>query len=147
MMHRTFAVVLTVALAACGGGGTDLLSPLGSSGDATIPGLRYETNRIEYSRGDEIVSQLVNASEHNVGYNLCTSALERRTGGGWVVVRRNPERPCTLPLYTLSPGQTTTYREPASAVPSPGTYRLRAQVEAPLNNGTRHITTAPFTVQ
>lgn len=147
MMHRTLALLLTTALVACGGSGTDPLSPLGSSGDATVRGLRYETDRAAYSRNDEIVSQLVNASEHAVGYNLCTSALERRTGGGWAVVQRSPERPCILPLYILRPGQTTTYREPASAVPSPGTYRLRAQVEAPLNNGTRHITTPPFTVQ
>lgn len=147
MKNRTFALLLTVALTACHGGENNPLSPLGSSGAATVPGLRYETDRAAYSSSDEIVSQLVNASEHDVGYNLCTSALERRTGGGWAVVRRSPERPCILPLYILRPGQTTTYREPASAVPQPGTYRLRAQVEAPLNNGTRHITTPPFTVQ
>lgn len=146
-MRRTFALLLTAALAACGGGEKNPLSPLGSSGAATIPGLAYTTNRTAYARNDEIVSQLVNTSERDVGYNLCTSALERRTGSGWVVVRRNPDHPCILPLYILRPGQTASYRELASVVPSAGTYRLRAHVETPLNNGMRHITTNPFTVQ
>lgn len=146
-MRRTLALLLPVVLAACSGGGNGPLDPLDNNGVTVITGIHYQTDRTTYSRWDEIVSQLLNATDHDIGYNLCLARLERRVGGGWVEVRRTPERVCTMPLYILRPGQSTTYREPASVVPAPGTYRLRTTVEAPLNNGMRSVATEPFTVQ
>lgn len=118
--------------------------PSGSTGPA---GVRYESDRAAYTSADEIVTVLRNESDRTVGYNLCTATLEKRMGGGWVAVQRTPEHPCLLPLYTLQPGESASYREPASRVPGDGTYRLRTRVEAPISGGAHSVVTNAFEVR
>jgi len=138
MKRARFLTLLAAALLpACtaipsGPGATDLL---------------YEADQSTYTADESIVSRLVNASGRDVGYNLCAASLEKRIGGGWVRVQRNPEQPCVLPLYTLHPGETATYQEPASRVPGPGTYRLNTRIETPVSGRAMQIVTEPFTVQ
>lgn len=111
------------------------------------PNVVYEADRQVYAPQDEIVTTLVNTSEEPVGYNLCTSTVEQRVGGGWRRVERTPEHPCALILFSLAPGESATYREPASRFPGPGTYRLRTAIETPIPSPQRDIVTEPFTVQ
>jgi hypothetical protein len=134
---RILALAAVALLPACNG----LLS------DPDPVEVVYEADRQVYSPQDEIVTTLHNTSDTAVGYNLCTAALEERTGGGWKQVQRTPEHPCALILFTLAPGESATYREPASALPGPGTYRLRTAVEAPVPGPQRGVVTEPFTVQ
>lgn len=132
-----------------------LLPLLGAALLAACPGLtgsdpadvRYEADRAAYAPSDEIVTRLVNESDAVVGYNLCGARLEKRAGSGWIAVARNPEHPCTMPLYSLQPGETATYREPAGVFPGAGTYRLRTTVETPVPGRRGEVVTNPFTVQ
>src|SRR5829696_2459261 len=82
--------------------------------DPAFDGVAYEADRREYTPQDSITTTLANTSDTDVGYNLCTSTLESRSGGAWTRVERNQQHPCTLPLFTLHPGESATYREPAS---------------------------------
>ena len=138
-MTRTLLVALFsgALLSAC------TAVPSGPAAD----GIAYEADRSVYAPQDSIVTTLANTSDADVGYNLCTAVLERRTGGGWTRVARTPERTCTLPLYVLHPDESATYREAASVVPGPGTYRLRARIETPVPGARRDMVTDPFTVR
>jgi hypothetical protein len=107
----------------------------------------YEADRREYTRQDEIVTTLINTSDATVGYNLCDATLELRTSTGWKSVDRSTLRVCTQPLYILQPGESAIFREPASAIPASGTYRLRTRVETPVPGDAQYVTTDPFSVQ
>ena len=111
------------------------------------PNVVYEADRRAYTPQDEIVTTLVNTSNIRVGYNLCIATVEQRTGGGWRQVQRTPEHPCATILFSLEPGESATFREPASALPGPGTYRLRTAVETPVPGPQRGVVTEPFTMQ
>ena len=138
MTHtRIFARAAAALLAACNGLMTD----------PQRTGVMFEADRQAYTPQDEIVTSLINNSEDRVGYNLCGSPLEMRTSGGWIRVARNPEGPCIQPLYSLQPGESATFREPASHMPGPGTYRLRTRIETPIPGEWRDVVTDPFIVQ
>lgn len=137
-MNRTRILALAAAalVAGCNGLTTD-----------PQPDVVYRADRQAYTAADEIVATLVNTSGAELGYNLCGAALEQRTGGGWTRVARNPETPCIQPLYILRPGERATFREPASHVPGPGTYRLRTSIEYPTQGEWTQVVTQPFTVR
>ncbi|HEX6367290.1 MAG TPA: hypothetical protein VF006_00075 [Longimicrobium sp.] len=133
---RILAVAGVALLAACSG----LMSD-------PEPNVVYQADRQAYTPQDSIVTSLVNTSDAEVGYNLCLTALEKRTSGGWTRVARNPEQPCILPLYILRPGESATYREAASRLPGPGIYRLRTAVETPVPGPQRDVVTDPFILE
>jgi hypothetical protein len=134
---RLLALAAATLLAACNGLVTD---PVRTD-------VVYQADRQAYTPQDAILTSLINHSEARVGYNLCMSALEMQIAGGWTRVARNPEQPCILPLYSLNPGESATYREDASRLPGPGTYRLRTTVESPISGERREVVTDTFTVQ
>jgi hypothetical protein len=109
--------------------------------------VRYQADRAAYTSADSITTILLNQSDGDVGYNLCVATLEKRAGGGWVRVQRTPEHPCALPLFTLRPGESATFREPAGHVPGDGTYRLRTRIETPLAGRVLSVATDPFEVR
>jgi hypothetical protein len=111
------------------------------------PNVVYEADRQAYTPQETIVTSLINTSDTEVGYNLCGAALEKRPGSGWTRVYRTPEPTCIQPLYLLQPGETATYREPASNLPGPGTYRLRTRVETPVPGPGAEVVTDPFAVE
>lgn len=110
------------------------------------PNVVYEAGRQAYTPQDSIETRLVNVSGAQVGYNLCVTTLEKRAGTAWTRVERTPEHPCALILFPLAPGETAAYSEPASALPGPGTYRLRTRVEAPVPGPRTEVVTDAFTV-
>lgn len=79
------------------------------------------------SAGDSITLELSNASDEAVGYNLCTSSLERLSGGEWRAVPS--DRVCTMELRTLPPGERARYALILPPDLSPGEYRYVTRVE------------------
>lgn len=69
---------------------------------------------------------LRNGSAQAIGYNLCASSLERRSGDRWQPVAS--QRICTMELRSLAPGGEARYRVPLENVP-PGEYRARARID------------------
>lgn len=118
----------------------------GLPSDSAPVDVTYDADRSAYTPQDSIITRLENTSGADVGYNLCGAALERQSGSGWTRVLRTPEPTCAQPLYVLRPGESATYREPASAVPAPGTYRLRIRVEIPVSGAAQDVATGFFTV-
>ncbi|HEY0017544.1 MAG TPA: hypothetical protein VGC13_14630 [Longimicrobium sp.] len=118
----------------------------GLPSDSAPVDVLYDADRSAYTPADSIVTRLENTSSADVGYNLCGAALERQSGGGWTRVMRTPEPTCAQSLQVLRPGESATYREPASAVPAPGTYRLRTRVEVPVSGPAKDVSTGYFTV-
>ena len=82
---------------------------------------------------------LRNASAQSIGYNLCTSALERRNGDAWTAVKSR--RICTMELRTLEPGSEARYSFSIADLPS-GEYRARARIEGV----TTQVLSEPFHV-
>jgi hypothetical protein len=80
------------------------------------------------SPGDSVTLVLTNRSVGAIGYNLCTSALERRSGGGWSPVPSG--RVCTMELRTLQAGVEVRYGMPLPSGLEPGEYRIGSSFEA-----------------
>lgn len=76
------------------------------------------------SPGATVTLRLANGSRGQVGYNLCTSALETAAGAA---VRT--DRVCTMELRTLEAGQSATYGYELPAGLEPGSYRFSSGVE------------------
>ena len=95
--------------------------------------LRVSPDRVESGAFVHLI--LRNESDASVGYNLCTSVLERRTTDGWEPVPS--ERVCTMELRTLSPGERAEYELEIPAGLAEGRYRATTTVER-MGAGTRH---------
>lgn len=96
--------------------------------------------------GDSFEMTLVNRSEHQLGYNLCTSGIERQTAAGeWQVHPVPLAEACTMELRVLNPGASGSFRHDLPAL-EPGTYRFRAGVEWPLGQDRVGVISTPFTV-
>ncbi|HEY0150913.1 MAG TPA: hypothetical protein VGB92_02880 [Longimicrobium sp.] len=144
---RTIALLPLAALLAlgCSSSATDAapdrqLSPL--------PGailITYEADRSTYRQGDTATIVLRNRTSESLGYNLCHSSRELRTGGSWT--RISSLRLCTMELRILAPGAETRYREPITAEWQPGEYRLTTTVERMRSGDRGQIYTPAFTVE
>lgn len=131
---RTACLLATLLLGACGP----------SMQSAPGPGLILEVVPDAVSAGDRVELVLGNGTSGTVGYNLCTSALERRAGGGWEAVPS--ERVCTMELRTLDPGGEDRYSLELPAGLDPGEYRFTTAVED-LDAGSRtDVASDPFVV-
>ena len=98
-----------------------------------------------HAPGDTVRVTLANRAEGTIGYNLCTTALERRSGDAWTRVAS--ERICTMELRTLEPRARADY--PLALEPDlpSGTYRFRTQVHMPLGPAPPvGVVTKPFHV-
>ena len=87
---------------------------------------------------------LDNGTDHQIGYNLCPSVLERRTGSEWTPVSSNEV--CTMQLAILNPGADATLEKRPGALAA-GEYRYVTRVESPLQTPQTTVATAPFTVR
>ena len=83
---------------------------------------------------------LRNESGSPIGYNLCTSGLERRTTGMWEAVETGDI--CTMEIRTLQNGESATFDKTLPAGIPSGEYRYVNNVEA---NGNRVVVASnPF---
>lgn len=128
---RTHVLILGVLACAPGTG----------SGDGPITLTATPT---DLPSGDSVTVTLTTTLEGGVGYNLCTSTLERESGADWTAVPS--DRVCTMELRTLQPGEEATFTFVLPIGLEPGQYRYHARVEAHAATEMRDVRTAPFTV-
>jgi hypothetical protein len=95
-LKRHGIVLVITLLAGCGSMRGD------GSSDVT---LRAEPTTAAPGGNSELI--LNNGSNIQIGYNLCTSGLERMVTGSWQQVPSN--RICTMQLGILEPSQSTRY--------------------------------------
>lgn len=132
---RTAIVLITFLTAACapsvqnGGAGSDI--SLEVVPDEARPGATMEL-------------VLTNETSGSIGYNLCTSSLERRTSGGWAGVQT--DRVCTMELRTLPAGESTRYSYDLPTDMGEGEYRFLATVELMDEGGRQTVWSEPFAV-
>jgi hypothetical protein len=86
---------------------------------------------------------LDNGEHHPIGYNLCPSALQRRSGAEWVNIPS--DQVCTMQLNTLNPGADATFEKQLPASLPAGEYRYVTSIESPLGSTMTGIATSPFT--
>lgn len=135
-MMRTRALLGLVLLAACSAGRGASPSP----SDLTLSVAADVT-----AAGETVTLVLRNGSDAAAGYNLCTSALERRTDRDWEPL--SPNRVCTMELRTLEPATETSYEFELPAVMIPGQYRFVTTVENMATGVRSSVWSDPFTVE
>ena len=72
--------------------------------------------------GDTVELILANRSDATLGYNLCSSGMERRTGTNWAPVPS--DRMCTMELRMLPPGESARFPIGLDSDLSAGEYRF-----------------------
>ena len=132
---RLSAAFLTILFAACTAVPADPPPPAA----ATIPVIQLSAERISPST---IRLILENGASHPVGYNLCSSALQRRIGGTWEAV--NTGEFCTMELRTLNPGADATFEKTLPSGLTAGDYRYVTNVESPLGTQQTGVATDSF---
>lgn len=106
--------------------------------------ITFTASPVVVPAGDSVTVTLATTLEGGVGYNLCSSALERQSGYDWQVVPA--DRVCTMELRTLQPGEEATFTFHLPVTLEPGEYRYHSRVEALTVGEMRDIRTEPFTV-
>jgi len=79
------------------------------------------------SPGETVTLTLSNRTPWPVGYNLCTSSLERESAGAWEPVPE--DRMCTMELRMLDPGERSALDLQLPPDLQPATYRYTANIE------------------
>jgi len=132
---RWSAAFLTAVFVACTTAPPDAPPPAPS----TIAGVRLSAERISAS---QIRLTLDNGTQQPIGYNLCHSALHRRSGSTWEPVSSGEI--CTMELRTLNPGADATFEKTLPSGLPMGDYRYSTNVESPLSTQQSAVTTEPF---
>jgi hypothetical protein len=123
---KRITMAMLVFLAAC--------APMMSSGSAV---------ELTAARsGASVTLTLTNRSDSAIGYNLCTSALERRETNDWVAVRT--DEVCTMELRSLRPDATATFEKTLPPNLRPGTYRYVTSIEQPMGGSRIVVATDSF---
>lgn len=97
------------------------------------------------SAGESVVLTLWNGSSGSVGYNLCTSSLERQEGTAWSPVPS--DRACTMELRTLDAGERADYTFELPSTLAAGEYRFRTTVHMLEDEAQREVVSDEVTVR
>ena len=108
-------------------------------------GVVFRAERDSYRVGETAKVVLRNQTDAAIGYNLCTTSRELRSGSEWK--RYAPLRVCTAAFYNLAPGAEAVLDEPVTAEWQPGEYRLVTMVNLPAKNTHGEVFTPVFTVR
>lgn len=92
--------------------------------------------------GSTMTLTLTNGSSGQIGYNLCTSALQTSAG-----VDVPTSRVCTMELRTLEPGRSADYRYELPVNMADGSYRFLTQVEWMQSGRRSGVASNSFTVR
>jgi hypothetical protein len=95
--------------------------------------------------GDPITLVLENRSADAVGYNLCTSQLERRTDFGWEDVPA--DRACTMEIRSLAPGEEARFSLCLETVHATVDHRFWTSVHDLASGTEARIPSQPFGVR
>jgi hypothetical protein len=91
-----------------------------------------------HDAGPNIVQlTLTNGSDDRVGYNLCSSQLERKNASGWERIETGDV--CTMEIRSLDVGQTATFDKNLPAGLASGDYRYVTRVEIPAGEAAREL--------
>ena len=78
--------------------------------------------------GQRVLLTLRNGSATPIGYNLCSSALQRASGAAWQAIET--DEVCTMELRTLDPGGTATFEKTLPPDLPAGEYRYMTNIDA-----------------
>lgn len=108
----------------------------------------FFTDRAQYG-GDEAISlTLANRDEKgSLGYNLCSSTLEKLHAGKWQAVAPQEDWVCTAALYLLDPGEQASFVFDFDQPIPPGVYRFKTKIEINDKRERVELTTHEFNVR
>jgi hypothetical protein len=106
-------------------------SPSTSAGQVTL--------KADMQGAGRVLLRLTNGSRDAVGYNLCSSSLQRRSGSTWQT--QPTGEMCTMELRTLQPGASATFEKTLPTDIAPGDYRYVTRVE-----GAAEVASNVFTI-
>jgi hypothetical protein len=113
--------------------------------DSALADVRLSVEPARVAPGDSVTLVLTNGSDAGIGYNLCSSALQRRSGTEW---RELPSmRVCTMELRSLEGGEETRYGMSLPVDLEAGDYRFSARIERSETGESIIVSSAPFTVE
>ncbi|HEX2187299.1 MAG TPA: immunoglobulin-like domain-containing protein [Longimicrobiaceae bacterium] len=135
-MHVPWILALASVLAAC--------TPALQESDMN-PELALTVEPDAVRPADTVTLTLRNGTAAEVGYNLCSSTLERRADGAWQTVPS--DRICTRELRILMPGQEASYPLELQPGLAPGEYRFSTGVEQMTAGGRQEVASEPFQVR
>lgn len=127
---KTPSFVLTALLIAC--------APVTPAPSTSAP-IFFTAERVAAGR---IRLALDNGSSAPIGYNLCTSELQRRSGTEWTAVPT--DEVCTMELRTLDPGHDATFEKRLPSGLAAGDYRYMTRIESPVGGTMVSVATEPF---
>jgi hypothetical protein len=139
-MTRAHVCFMAALLCACGTTGQDE-----TGGEAVATDITLRVAPVPATPGDSVSLTLHNGAAEAVGYNLCTSTLERRTGEGWEGVP--DDRVCTMELRMLDPGQRADFPLQLQPDLTAGTYRFSTRIEWLASGTSDLLHTDEFRVQ
>ena len=113
-----------------------------TSGSTSDVALRAEPATI--ASGGSMTLTLDNESGGTIGYNLCASGLEQRSGGGWQPLPEN--RVCTVELRTLEPGDEVSEQLRLPEMLTSGDYRYTTTIERLERRGRERIASSQFRI-
>lgn len=90
--------------------------------------------------GERVMLTLRNGSAAPIGYNLCSSGLQR--GPAWEPIQT--DEVCTMELRTLQPGDSATFEKTLPSDLRPGEYRYMTNIDTDGQRGV--VTSNPFRV-
>lgn len=109
----------------------------------------FTTDDDTYSAGDEVVLTLRNLYDQPIGYNLCSSGLQRDVNGEWEPVVE--DRICTMQLDILEPGEVDSYAVELPDTLADGSYRYNTSIQGMRDTneppGQQALATPPFQVE
>lgn len=118
------------------------VAPPPQTSDAVPAGVRLEAGP---AAGGNVQLTLHNDSGAEVGYNLCSSRLERLEASS---ARNVPlDIVCTMELRRLAPQTTAAFTHTLPAGLQPGQYRFVTNIESPLGATQATVASEPFTVR
>jgi hypothetical protein len=93
---------------------------------STVDGVRFAAT----NEAGKVLLMLDNGTRQPIGYNLCSSQLQKRDGTGWSDVATDDV--CTMELRTLNPGFDATFEKRLPASLAAGEYRYVTRIESPV---------------
>jgi hypothetical protein len=121
-----------------------LLSACVSAGEPDRdPGLSLTIEPAVAAAGQPVTLILNNQTPWPLGYNLCTSLLERESGGSWEPVPE--DRICTMELRLLAPEAESREQIELPSALDPGSYRFSTNVED--RGSIEQVSSPPFQVR
>lgn len=99
---------------------------------------------VEPQESGEFLLTLENHARRPIGYNLCRSMLERKTGESWQPFQQ-PE--CPEDVHELRAGDTAAIAHRVDRLLEPGVYRYTTRIERPLGSEPVDVMTDSFVVE